>query len=255
MSDDDSDDKQAEVDAEIARKCSLVMQPLIKKFKRHSKKLAALEEEIEKQRQATDTGFPAQGAELAAMRSELEQAVERLHRDIGERVRHEDHARVEVGMGSQLAKMESTVEDLRTRLATQEIYNKTLEHRLGEVEASSRRGNEAVEERIAALRTTVADEASRSDSRRAELQLHISEVSAKLHTELVEVRAAPRFIPPCLLSLLTLLHACIFTGPPRARRRAAQAPVAGQHHGQALRGARALRRPGGGVGRLDRPRR
>ena len=98
MSDDDSDDKQAEVDAEIARKCSLVMQPLIKKFKRHSKKLAALEEEIEKQRQATDTGFPAQGAELAAMRSELEQAIERLHRDIGERVRHEDHARVEVGV-------------------------------------------------------------------------------------------------------------------------------------------------------------
>ena len=109
MSDDDSDDKQAEVDAEMARKVSLAMQPLMKKIKRHSKKLAALEEDLEKQQKAMDTGIPESHRAVAEMRTALDEAIERIHRDIGERVKHEDHARVEVGMG-QLARMESTVE-------------------------------------------------------------------------------------------------------------------------------------------------
>ena len=70
---------------------------------------------------------------------------------------------------------------------------------------TERRGNEAVEERIAAPRRC---RRGLSSDRRAELQLHISEVSAKLHTELVEVRMRRRYIrlPP---SFLPHLHACI----------------------------------------------
>ena len=90
MSDDDSDDKQAEVDAEIARKCSLIQQPLIKKIKRHSKKIEALEAELEKRQQHAEVWEPAQSEGLKAMQAALDEAVERLHRDIGERVRHED---------------------------------------------------------------------------------------------------------------------------------------------------------------------
>ena len=188
-SDDDSDDaKAAELDAELNRKVATVIAPLMKKLKRQRKQIDALEDQVRKQGEQSGSHIPRIDAAISAISTALEEATERNRRDLGNRVLNVDHARVEVSLTSSMQQAHATSEDLRQRLAAQEMLVKSLQHRIDEVDAGARRGTEAVEERLAALRITVSDEAGRSDSRRAELQLHISEVSAKLHAELVEAK-------------------------------------------------------------------
>ena len=187
-SDDDSDDANLEADAELNRKVATVVAPLVKKLKRQRTKIDQLEEQVAEQRKEQGNNLPRMEKQIAELKVTLDEALERTRRDIGERVLHADHARVEVGLTSKVQSMESVTEDLRNRLAQQELLTKTLQGRLEDVDKAARRATEGVEERVATLRSTVSDESARNDSRRAELQLHISEVSAKLHAELVEAR-------------------------------------------------------------------
>ena len=97
----------------------------------------------------------------------IEEGFERCRRDLGERVLHADHARVEVAVSGAVETAHRTSEEARTRLASLEITHKALQARLEEVEAHSRRGLDGCEERIAALRTSLNDEAARSERRAA----------------------------------------------------------------------------------------
>ena len=188
--DDDSSDgeRQAELDVELNKKVAKVMAPLMKKLRKQAKKIEALEEQVQKQGEATATSEPRQDAAIRELRASIDEGLDRCRRDVGDRVLHADHARVEVAVSSGLDAIQRNVDDMRTRIAQLELHNKTLQARLEDSDGHARRGLENVEERVAALRTTVSDENVRADSRRSELQLHIAEVSAKLHAELVEAR-------------------------------------------------------------------
>ena len=189
-SSDEDDGGEADTDLELKRKVAMVIAPLMKKLRKQSKRIEALEELTAKNAAETTGRIPALESDIRAQATALEDAMERTRRDLGERVLHAEHARVEVSLGGSVSAMTSTVEDLRTRLAQHELQTRTLTTRLEEAEAAARRGVDAVEERIATLRASMGDEAVRADTRRSELQLQLSEMGAKLHGELVEMRRA-----------------------------------------------------------------
>ena len=186
--DNDSDDADLEADAELNRKVATVVAPLVKKLKRQREKIDQLEEELKGQKKEQGDTLPRMQLSIDDTKKMLEEALERTRRDLGDRVLNTDYSRLEVGLKSKVEAMETITEDLRNRLAQQEILNQSLQSRLEQIDQTSKGAAQTLEERIATLRVTVSDESQRNDSRRAELQLHISEVSAKLHTELVEAR-------------------------------------------------------------------
>jgi hypothetical protein len=187
-SDSDGDDKQADLDAELNKKVATVMAPLMKKMRKQTKRIEELEEKVAQQAKTAEVREPKQDKLMEDLRKAVEEGLDRCRRDIGERVLHADHARVEVAVTSGLQTAQRTADDVRSRLAQIELTHGALQTRVEEVESHCRRGLDGCEERLAALRTTLNDETARGDARRSELQLHIAEVSAKLHAELVENR-------------------------------------------------------------------
>ena len=187
-SDSEPDDRKADFDVELNKKVATVMAPLMKKLRKQGKRIEVLEEQVALHTKAREENEPKTQKDLQDLRTSIEEGLDRCRRDIGERVLHADHARVEVAVSSGLEAAHRTSEEVRTRLASIELTVKALQTRVDEVEALCKRGLEGSEERVAALRTTFNDETVRSDARRSELQLHIAEVSAKLHAELVEAR-------------------------------------------------------------------
>jgi len=187
-SDSDDDDAQADFDLELNRKVATVMQPLMKKLKKQEKRIDKLEELSTKQGQVLAEKLPTLEQAIQALRREHEEALDRTRRDLGERVLHADHARVEVGLREQTAALQSALEETRQQAIANEVIAKSLQSRLDDAEAAAKRSTAAAEERVAGVRMSLADEVQRADARRSELQLHMAEMSARLHAELKETR-------------------------------------------------------------------
>ena len=185
---DDDDDDQAEADLELTKKVAIIMQPLMKKMRKQAWRITTLEALVTKQTQESAQRLPVVEAGVRDLTASLEEAMDRTRRDLGERVLHSDHARVEVGLSGGLAAMQSVVEEARVKATASEMMVKNLLQRLEDSEASNRRAIDEVLERIASVRESVSDEAARAESRRSELQLHLAELSAKMHAELMETR-------------------------------------------------------------------
>ena len=73
-------------------------------------------------------------------------------------------------------------------MVAQGLQQDTLTLHLKEAEATQRQAAEAAEERTAQLKLVVTDGFAAADARRAELQMHLSEVNAKFVTEGAELR-------------------------------------------------------------------
>ena len=186
----DDDDVDIEKDLELNRKVATVMQPLMKKLRKQAKRIEHLEELASKTGTDVNARVPLIEEAVRELTANLEDAMERTRRDLGERVLHTDHARVEVSAMEGLRVMQLEVEDARSRAVASELLAKQLQQRLDESEAAGKRVEERVEERAATMRAAIADEGARADSRRSELQLHMQEMSARLHAEVVEVKRA-----------------------------------------------------------------
>ena len=172
--DDDDDDDANDMELELNRKVATVMQPLMKKLKKQSQKMESLQKLCTEQGarlKELESTLPSQVQELGRS---LESAMDRTRRDLGERVLHADHARVEVSLTGGLASMQHALEEARTKAAASELLANSLQARLDEMQAASRRSFDSVDERVASLREKIADEATRAESRRSELQLHLA---------------------------------------------------------------------------------
>ena len=200
-----------------------VLAPVLKKMKRQSKRIEVLEEILAKQTKLLDTTLPNLETGLAKQEMTLQDACEQLRRQLGERVMHVDHARVEVGTRTALegeiepppwtcfllrrtppckraqmagdptplpptAAQQRLLEEASGRMTAVGIHVEAMRAQVKEADDRSRRAVEAVEERVALLQLTVADGKAAADARRAELQLHVSETQAKLLTEMGELR-------------------------------------------------------------------
>ena len=149
---DSEGDAQADLDAELNKKVATVMAPLMKKLRKQQKRIDELEDKVAQQAKATEIREPRQDKLIDELRKALEDGMDRCRRDIGERVLHADHARVEVAVTSGLQTAQQTADDVRSRLAQIELTNGALQVRVDEVENHCRRGLEGCEERLAALR-------------------------------------------------------------------------------------------------------
>ena len=114
----EDDAGQADFDLELNRKVATVMQPLMNKQKKQSKRLEKLEALVEKQGAVLSEKLPALESGLRALRKELDDALDRTRRDLGERVQHADHARLEVGVREQLAALQAALDETRQASAT-----------------------------------------------------------------------------------------------------------------------------------------
>ena len=123
-SDDDSDDANLEADAELNRKVATVVAPLVKKLKRQREKIDQLEEELKGQKKEQGDTLPRMQQSIDESKKDLAEALERTRRDLGDRVLNTDYSKLEVGLKSKVEVMETITEDLRTRLAQQEILAK-----------------------------------------------------------------------------------------------------------------------------------
>lgn len=181
-----SHDAEEEADSELSIKVATVLGPIMKKLKKQSKRIEVIEEAMAHQAKSVADRLPVLESQIHAFALELEDGLECTRRELGERVLHVDHARTHLGLSSSVTQLQQAAEGVQARLAQEKLLRLALEARLDESEASHRRAVEVVEERFATLRSTVSDEAARGDSRWSELQLHVAEVSARVHAELVE---------------------------------------------------------------------
>ena len=120
-SDSDGDDKQADLDAELNKKVATVMAPLMKKMRKQTKRIEELEEKVAQQAKTAEVREPKQDKLMEDLRKAVEEGLDRCRRDIGERVLHADHARVEVAVTSGLQTAQRTADDVRSRLAQIEL--------------------------------------------------------------------------------------------------------------------------------------
>ena len=169
---------------EINQKVVRVMAPLLKKIQRQTKRVSALEENV--QREARDTAARLEPLErgLEAQRTAMSEEMARIAKELSGRAAHVELARVEASSREAESSLRSTLEDARGKVAASEMILGSVQGRLGEVEEAERRTAAALDERAGALRASMEQHTSSAEARRSEMQLHLSEVEAKLQGEL-----------------------------------------------------------------------
>ena len=85
----DSDD---ELTDDINLRVAKVLAPVMKKMKRHSKRIEALEEMLVKQTRMLDQRLPKIEKDIAALERASNASIDQLRKEVGERVLHVDHA-------------------------------------------------------------------------------------------------------------------------------------------------------------------
>jgi len=169
---------------EINQKVLRVMAPLLKKIQRQTKRVSLLEENV--QREARDTAARLEPLErgLEAQRTSMDEERARMTVELGGRAAHSELARVEAASREAESSLRTTLEDARAKVAASEMILGSVQGRLGEVEAAERRTAVALDDRAGALRASMEQHTSSTEARRSEMQLHLSEVEAKLQGEL-----------------------------------------------------------------------
>ena len=112
-SDSEPDDRKADFDVELNKKVATVMAPLMKKLRKQGKRIEVLEEQVALHTKAREENEPKTQKDLQDLRTSIEEGLDRCRRDIGERVLHADHARVEVAVSSGLEAAHRTSEEVR----------------------------------------------------------------------------------------------------------------------------------------------